>query len=167
MKVKFFKRLWKRTCWVWNVRWQQCALISRSRWAEPLNPTDETWCSAPPKNRPRLSMTASPRRDDRTASGFPFHIKKPSSVLTAAMLLFWIEVHLFPAVLSATWQPWLHLSPRQGACEQQLCQIDTEWREADAPLFTGPLTLLLEPLLMPSQPACCSTPGRNKLKIVL
>uniref|UniRef100_A0A671YJJ5 Integrin, alpha 9 n=1 Tax=Sparus aurata TaxID=8175 RepID=A0A671YJJ5_SPAAU len=27
------------------------------------------------------------------------------------------------------------------------------WREADAPLFTGPLTLLLEPLLMPSQPA--------------
>lgn len=58
------------------------------------------------------------------------------------------------------------ITPRQGACEQQLSQIDTEWREADAPLFTGPLTFLPEPFLMPSQPTCCKRAGRNKWKIV-
>lgn len=63
-----------------------------------------------------------------------------------------------------TWQIWSHLSPRQGACEQQLSHIDTEWREADAPLFTGPLTFLLTLFLMPSQHICCAWPGKKHLK---
>lgn len=53
----------------------------------------------------------------------------------------------------------VYLRHRQPASDK-LCGTDTEWREADAPLLSGPLTLFPEPFLMPSRPACCATAGR-------
>lgn len=65
--------------------------------------------------------------------------------------------------LLSTWHHWPHLCPRQGSLRATTFS-DWQWREADAPLFTGPLTFLLKLPLMPPQPTAAPDQGGKELK---
>lgn len=156
-----------------NVRGQQCALISYFRWGEPPKPTGEMWCFAP-QNHSRFSMTALTvsmyQKSTHTFRFYPFtlHVTRESQQRFNQQRGFYFlsKIWSFSGLLPCNWDNWPHLSPRQGACEQQLSQSDTEWRGADAPLFTAPLTFFLKHFILPSQPICRAWPGGNKWKIV-
>lgn len=52
----------------------------------------------------------------------------------------------------------------QSPASQQLSHL-TEWREADAPEFSGPFTFFIAPFFMPSLPTCSGAPWKKKWEI--
>lgn len=96
----------------------------------------------------------------------PFTVKSSNPAIQASVLLFWSNPLIFPLFLSSN--PFkltrlaAFISSTRSPAKQQLSHL-TEWREADAPEFSEPLTFFIAPFLMPSLlTRCGGAPWRNK-----
>lgn len=104
-----------------------------------------------------------------TTTAFAFRSKVFQRRHPASVLLFWSKPLIFPVFLSSN--PFqltrltAFISSTRSPASQQLSHL-TEWREADAPEFSEPLTFFIAPFLMPSLLTLGGAPWRNKWKIL-
>lgn len=103
-----------------------------------------------------------------TTTAFAFRSKVFQQRHPASVLLFWSKP-LISAFLSSN--PFqltrltAFISSTRSPASQQLSHL-TEWREADAPEFSEPLTFFIAPFLMPSLLTLGGAPWRNKWEIL-